>query len=319
MAASAPGALTEILTMGTEKRSDGRYAFVFQVLWQGQAAMTIKRTYDELFKFQCLLLDAFPDEAGNTGQPRTIPPLPGKRLFSTKSHQGVAQQRLPEIAAYANRLVALPAHITNSSLVRGFFDPAAKHSAVDEDAGEDVEFSGFLTKRGEVVKNWKRRHFVLHNDGRLIYYRGVRTAQNQLAPAGIIYLADVTAITHAAGIACSWPSSVPEDCCFALVTPNRVYFLHADDAEDARAWAGKISDVIERGIQAPAVRERLQSDAPTARTAIRDIIAQASESAAEPCEWEYARDAEGEIYYINTRTLETSWDPPEGLIVLAPQ
>ena len=78
------------------------------------------RRYSDFFDFQCELLNAFRKEAGlQKGSERTIPYLPGKRLFGNK--QDLAMERLPQLNEYVQELIALPEHISHCDKVMQFF------------------------------------------------------------------------------------------------------------------------------------------------------------------------------------------------------
>ena len=147
--------------------------------------MTIsKRSYDELFKFHCDLLDRFPQQGGQTkGSVRTIPTFPGKKAVTALTKQrreskehALAEKRLPEIATYMNKLIQLPANISQSQQVLALFDTSVM--VVDGNShgigAEKIMRLGFLTKQGNRNKTWKRRHAVLNDDGVLLYYLDVQ-------------------------------------------------------------------------------------------------------------------------------------------------
>ena len=53
----------------------------------------------------------------------------------------------------------------------------------------DCEKEGYLTKMGQVAKNWKLRYFVLR-DGILCYYKTQTHAQTSGKPLGLLYLGE---------------------------------------------------------------------------------------------------------------------------------
>jgi len=88
--------------------------------------LIIGHRYDPLFQFHCCILDAFPVEAGETDLPRTIPPLPGKKLLGSirigKSKRAsllLAEKRLPQITAYLKGLLLIP-NIQRCAMLRFF-------------------------------------------------------------------------------------------------------------------------------------------------------------------------------------------------------
>jgi len=92
---------------------------------------------------------------------------------------------------------------------------------------------GFLTKQGGLVKNWKRRWFVLKGDK--IYYFKAQTDQ------------DVTGV-----IELSSKSKVKKDeikgknNLFSVSTTNRVYFMYPDSLSDQEAWISEIQKTVDK-------------------------------------------------------------------------
>ncbi len=98
-----------------------RYTFQIDLEWSDGNVSSSFRSYSELFDFQCELLDAFPEEAGRTkGVERSLPFLPGKKLFRTSS-RSLADERLPLVQDYVQSLVAMPKHISRSDRMIQFF------------------------------------------------------------------------------------------------------------------------------------------------------------------------------------------------------
>jgi hypothetical protein len=93
----------------------------------------------------------------------------------------------------------------------------------------DVEFEGYLTKKGEKVKNWKRRWCVLRQD-HIFYY------ENQQIPRidpqqykGKISLYD-----------CIVSGDSEKSFGFKIHTRDRTYYLEAKDVLEARRWVKSI-------------------------------------------------------------------------------
>eukprot|EP00051_Salpingoeca_urceolata_P015216 m.196330 g.196330 ORF g.196330 m.196330 type:complete len:382 (+) comp18323_c0_seq3:71-1216(+) len=264
-------AIKAVDTLGIEKTGEAVYSYVFQVTWNDNRTSVVKHPYESLFKFQCELLDTFPIDAGTAGSPRTIPPLPGKKMFGlTISKAGkeaaaksLAEKRLPGIVSYIGKLIKMPEHITQSALVYALFDAdaasspaqfrrrmssvsaaaqqAAPHEVIDDPLAIK---SGYLTKLGAHVKSWKRRWFVLSAMGKLLYYKAARTAGSSMAPQGSVRLAEVTCVPDASGVGCQWPDGVPSDRCFGVVSKNRTYCLYAETAEEAAEWRKALVDAL---------------------------------------------------------------------------
>ena len=62
--------------------------------------------------------------------------------------------------------------------------PAARFSL--SSVPEAVTKTGWLIKRGHLIKNWKKRWFVLQTDGTLPYYKNETAADRGEEPLGVI-------------------------------------------------------------------------------------------------------------------------------------
>ncbi len=89
--------------------------------WSDDSFSTSYRTYAEFFDFQCDLLAEFPEEAGSQkGHERTLPFLPGKKLFQ-KTNMKLSESRLPEIDSYVKKLISMPENISQCERTCRFF------------------------------------------------------------------------------------------------------------------------------------------------------------------------------------------------------
>ena len=96
--------------------------------------------------------------------------------------------------------------------------------------GETTIKSGYLTKRGEGLRTWKRRWFVLRVDA-LTYYAMVGAT----SPKG--------SILFEGGVALS-PHSGKKPHCLSIITPKRTYYLAAKDEEERNAWFSALANVL---------------------------------------------------------------------------
>ncbi|KAL6049470.1 Cytohesin 1, partial [Balamuthia mandrillaris] len=102
-------------------------------------------------------------------------------------------------------------------------------------AGEPVVVKeGWLTKKGHVRKNWKRRWFILRKDTEeLLYYKSSKVKPTT-TPQGVIdlgcYLCDL----------CNRPK------CFQMVSKGKVFVIEADSVEERNDWMKAISTVGEK-------------------------------------------------------------------------
>ena len=111
----------EVLSVRERMHSPKRYVYEVSVDWSDSNTTTCYRGYTDFFDFQCELLSTFPFEAAAVkGIPRTIPYLPGRKLFQ-RSTAALAEKRLPQINDYAQRLVAMSEKVSRSQSVLKFF------------------------------------------------------------------------------------------------------------------------------------------------------------------------------------------------------
>jgi diacylglycerol kinase family enzyme len=113
-----------------------------------------------------------------------------------------------------------------------------------------VAHQGYLLKSGGRVKTFKRRYFVLSNDGVLTYF----TNENmRTAPLGCVDLKLCTAVKNPSQ--CDWPASeMPKDLKmerrFELMTDSRNFRFYADSAEVAQIWLHKLTELKDKAQRA---------------------------------------------------------------------
>lgn len=84
------------------------------------------RFYEDFYDFQIALLDAFPVEAGRTGEQRILPFMPGPLSYVDDT---ISAQRRADLDVYVQELCQLPAHITRHRLLHELF--AAREGDVE--------------------------------------------------------------------------------------------------------------------------------------------------------------------------------------------
>ena len=110
----------EAVSVRERMHSPKRFVYEIHVEWSNNRSTTCYRGYTDFFDFQCELLSTFPFEAGSVkGVDRTIPYLPGRKIFSRKS-ASLAEKRLPQINEYVQKLVAMPENVSHCNLVLKF-------------------------------------------------------------------------------------------------------------------------------------------------------------------------------------------------------
>eukprot|EP00052_Salpingoeca_macrocollata_P025493 m.232249 g.232249 ORF g.232249 m.232249 type:complete len:418 (-) comp22438_c0_seq1:60-1313(-) len=244
--------VTNVETLGVDRTGDGHYGFSFQVYWSDAGPSTMVLRYETLFTFQCELLDMFPEAAGTTGEPRIIPPLPGKKhinrlLAPTRAaresrEKALQEKRLPDIAMYMNKLVRLPEEISRSKHVLSLFDQSIK-SAPPLARDKDAVFEGVLTKLGHKVRNWKKRHVYLDKDGVVRYYATPRGSRSAM-PSGVVLVSDVLEVRGSSNLTCDWPPGTPPENCFGIVTSARTYFFTAPSTAECIKWMGFLQEAV---------------------------------------------------------------------------
>jgi len=126
------------------------------------------------------------------------------------------------------------------------------------DVGRSVK-SGFLTKEGGNVKNWKKRWFILGKET-LSYYR----SEQSLRILGVINLKEVTNIEIITNQRKRRGVDLIE-----VTTPRRIYYIYADKKEEEQSWKECIQkqvDIIQGRIQDTEKTDNLK------QTGIDDFI-----------------------------------------------
>eukprot|EP00911_Craspedida_sp_UC1_P002609 UC1_evm1s1931 len=106
---------------------------------------------------------------------------------------------------------------------------------------------GILTKLGEKVHSWRRRHFVLRHDESQLHFSYYKTANAKDALGGF-RLCDVSCFR----VLAVPDSPLSQKAVMEIVTPKRTYQMHADTESELREWTW----VIERTLS--YLRERAQ-------------------------------------------------------------
>eukprot|EP00002_Diphylleia_rotans_P035670 TRINITY_DN7807_c0_g1_i1.p1 TRINITY_DN7807_c0_g1~~TRINITY_DN7807_c0_g1_i1.p1 ORF type:complete len:345 (+),score=73.89 TRINITY_DN7807_c0_g1_i1:515-1549(+) len=95
--------------------------------------------------------------------------------------------------------------------------------------------ASWMTKRGNLVRNWKRRYFILGFDHHLRYYE----SPNDISEKGFINLNIASA---------AYASTATEAPSFAIdiVTPDRIYTLSCDSKELYSEWLTLLKNIIKK-------------------------------------------------------------------------
>jgi hypothetical protein len=103
-----------------------------------------------------------------------------------------------------------------------------------------VEYSGYLTKRGDTVKSWKKRWFVL-KDNRLAYYAKKEDPQ----PKGSIPLGG-TEVKISTDDTVQRVKGGSSPAMFEIATPGRVFYIESDTVDDMEKWTSVLNLSIQR-------------------------------------------------------------------------
>lgn len=100
------------------------HAFILNVAFEDGGEFELWRTYENFFKFQVLLKDSFPAEAGEReGKTRTLPFMPGPLPRGESLTEAISIKRRENLDNYVRRLLEQPAGVARSVLVTTFFSP----------------------------------------------------------------------------------------------------------------------------------------------------------------------------------------------------
>ncbi|XP_062320289.1 pleckstrin homology domain-containing family A member 1a isoform X3 [Osmerus eperlanus] len=94
--------------------------------------------------------------------------------------------------------------------------------------------SGYCVKQGAVMKNWKRRYFLLEENS-MSYFK----SDLEKDPLRVIPLKEVNKVQE-----CKQSDIMMRDNLFEVVTPSRTFFLQADSPEEMHSWIKAVSGAI---------------------------------------------------------------------------
>jgi hypothetical protein len=111
-----------------------RYYFDKDVYWYIISAMMedgrnweLCRYYQDFYDLNISLLQRFPEEAGLTEKPRTLPWMPAPVTYVTDA---IAKGRCGNLDQYFKKLLLMPPHVSQSDIVRSMFAPREGDSEV---------------------------------------------------------------------------------------------------------------------------------------------------------------------------------------------
>ncbi|KAF2152069.1 scaffold protein Scd2 [Myriangium duriaei CBS 260.36] len=108
--------------------ADEKFHFIVECSMANGSHWDLSRIYEDFYELQINLIKAFPEEAGQTGQQRILPFMPGPVQFVTDK---ISEGRRENLDEYLHHLLRLGPHISRSALVCGFFTPRPGDYEVD--------------------------------------------------------------------------------------------------------------------------------------------------------------------------------------------
>lgn len=118
-------------------------------------------------------------------------------------------------------------------------------------AGQDQTIikAGYCVKQGALMKNWKRRYFILEQNS-MSYFK----SDLEKEPLKIILLKEVHKVQE-----CKHSEIMMRDNLFEVVTTSRTFYIQADSPEEMHSWIKAISGAIvaQRGPGRSAASEHI--------------------------------------------------------------
>ncbi|XP_041818437.1 pleckstrin homology domain-containing family A member 1 isoform X2 [Chelmon rostratus] len=94
--------------------------------------------------------------------------------------------------------------------------------------------AGYCVKQGAVMKNWKRRYFML-DENAVSYYK----SEMEREALKVIQLKEIHKVQE-----CKQSELMMRDNLFEMVTSSRTFYIQADSPEDMHSWIKAISGAI---------------------------------------------------------------------------
>ncbi|XP_034049517.1 pleckstrin homology domain-containing family A member 1-like isoform X2 [Thalassophryne amazonica] len=113
---------------------------------------------------------------------------------------------------------------------------------------------GYCVKQGALMKNWKRRYFIL-DENTLNYYKSDRDRE----PLKVIPLKEIYTVQE-----CKQRENMLRDNLFEMVTSSRIFYIQADSPEAMHSWIKAISGAIvaQRGTGRSTIRQARRLSSP---------------------------------------------------------
>uniref|UniRef100_A0A672RX97 Pleckstrin homology domain containing A1 n=1 Tax=Sinocyclocheilus grahami TaxID=75366 RepID=A0A672RX97_SINGR len=99
---------------------------------------------------------------------------------------------------------------------------------------QSVIKTGYCVKQGAVMKNWKRRYFLL-DDNALSYFK----SDMEREPLRVVPLKEVNKVQE-----CKQSDLMMRDNLFELVTTSRTFYIQSDSPDEMHGWIKAVSGAI---------------------------------------------------------------------------
>lgn len=119
---------------------DDKFHFIVSCALANGSNWVLSRIYEDFYELQINLINSFPEEAGKTGEKRTLPYMPGPVQFVTDK---ISEGRRETLDQYLKQLLEMGPHITQSTLMRNFFAPREG----DFEGGDEGDAQGQMPDR----------------------------------------------------------------------------------------------------------------------------------------------------------------------------
>ena len=126
---------------------------------------------------------------------------------------------------------------------------------------------GFLYKKGQIIRQWKCRFFVI-GDGKLRYYKTQEEFTEKRKPLGEIDISIANRVQRATPMQCDG-----REFGFILTTPGRSYVLCADSETSLADWTRILDDLIKLRKHQLASRPLISGQLIKVRCVIRVLLA----------------------------------------------
>jgi hypothetical protein len=137
----------------------------------------------------------------------------------------------------------------NSSFVSRGSSGAASSVGRRLTPGSSLGCSGFLFKRGHIIKNWKRRWFVLDRHAVLRYFKGMKDPEAEGLECGAVLVVRVRA----------WDGKP----CGMIINENcgkAEFFIHASSLEERQNWLHMLSHAATMAKRTSSAHSRVSSN-----------------------------------------------------------